>query len=159
MMSELLTLLKYTRWATERVLKTVALLTPEAYTRDMGNSFASIRDTLVHIYGADRVWLGRIQGQSLGRTNPADFPEVESLQHVWLQVLSDWPKSVQTLNPQQRIDYQSFDGTSYASTLEEIVRHVVNHASYHRGQVATMLKQLKMPVVSTDLITFYRSQT
>lgn len=108
-MPDLITLLEYTRWATQHSLQAASHLDLEAYTRDMGNSFPSIRDTLVHIYGADRAWLGRIQGQALGPAKPADFPDVESLQNVWLQVLSDWPKRVQTLNPQERISYQSFE--------------------------------------------------
>jgi uncharacterized damage-inducible protein DinB len=157
-MSELAALLEYTQWATERTLQAVSPLGLEAYTKDLGNSFPSIRDTLVHIYGADRAWLGRVQGQHLGRVDPETYTDVTGLKADWVQVLSAWPEVIKPLNPQQVISYQSFDGTAYANTLEEIVRHVVNHATYHRGQVTTMLKHLGMKPSSTDLIAFYRSR-
>jgi uncharacterized damage-inducible protein DinB len=143
-------------WATERTLQAVSALSLEAYTKDLGNSFPSVRDTLVHIYGADRAWLGRIQRQNLGRVNPEHYLDVEGLKADWLQVLAVWPEVVKHLNPQQVISYQSFDGTAYTNTFDEIIRPVVNHATYHRGQVTTMLKQQGMTPVSTDLITFYR---
>jgi uncharacterized damage-inducible protein DinB len=157
-MSELVELLEYSRWATERILQAVSILSPEIYIKDLGNSFPSIRDTLVHIYGADRAWLGRVQGQNLGRVNPEHYPDVATLKADWSQVGSSWPEVIKKLNPQQVISYQSFDGTAYTSTLDEIIRHVVNHATYHRGQVTTMLKQQGMKPISTDLITFYRNR-
>lgn len=155
-MSELLDLLEYHRWATEKVLQAVSTISAEKYTRDVGSSFPSIRDTLIHIYGADRAWLGRIQGQTPERSNPADYPSVASLREVWLETLSTFPSVVQSLNPEQRINYKAFDGTAYTNKLSDILRHVVGHGSYHRGQVTTMLRQLGEKGVATDMIAYYR---
>jgi uncharacterized damage-inducible protein DinB len=152
----LLDLLEYHRWATEKVLQAVSTLSSEKYTRDMGSSFPSIRDTLIHLYGADRAWLGRIQGQTPARPNPADYPTVAPLREVWLETLSTFPTIVQGLSPEQRISYKAFDGTAYTNKLGDIIRHVVNHGSYHLGQVTTMLRQLGEKGVSIDLIAYYR---
>jgi uncharacterized damage-inducible protein DinB len=156
-MNDLLDLLEYTRWATDKVLQTVSALSLEKYTQDLGSSFPSIRDTLIHTYGADRAWLGRIQGLGTERPNAADYPTVASLREVWLEGLSTWPSVVQQLgNTEQMISYKTFDGTAYKNKLSDIIRHVVNHGTYHRGQVTTMLRQLGEKGVSTDMIAYYR---
>ncbi len=57
------------------------------------------------------------------------------------------------------IDYRLFSGIAAASPMWQMVQHVVNHASYHRGQVTTMLRQAgAQPAKSMDLITFYRER-
>jgi uncharacterized damage-inducible protein DinB len=155
-MTELLDLLEYTRWASERTLQAASALTSETYTKDLGSSFPSIRDTLVHIYMADKTWLGRIQGQSPVPPNPQDYPNVASLRESWLEILSTFPTVVQSLSPEQTITYKAFDGTPYSNKLSNIIRHVVNHGTYHRGQVTTLLRQLGENVVKTDMIAYYR---
>lgn len=155
-MNTLLDLLEYHRWASEKVLQAVATIGAEKYTKDLGSSFPSIRDTSVHIYMADKVWLGRIQGQSPERPNPADYPTVASLREVWLEILSTFPSIVQPLNPEQLISYKGFDGTPHTNKLGDIIRHVVNHGTYHRGQITTMLRQLGEKAVTTDMIAYYR---
>ncbi len=156
-MNTLLDLLEYHRWATEKVLQAVSTLSAEKYTKDLGSSFPSIRDTLVHVYGADRAWLGRIQGQTPERPKPQDYPTLASLREVWLEALSNWPSTVQGIGHiEKMIAYKAFDGTPYQSKLSDIIRHVVNHGSYHRGQVTTMLRQLGEKAVLTDMIAYYR---
>jgi uncharacterized damage-inducible protein DinB len=156
-MNDLLDLLEYTRWATDKVMQTVSTLSAETYTKDLGSSFPSIRDTLVHTYGADRAWLGRIQGQTPERPNLADYPTVAALREVWLEVLSSWPSTVQQFgNTEQVISYKAYDGTAYSNKLSDIIRHVVNHGTYHRGQVTTMLRQLGEKGITTDMIAYYR---
>jgi uncharacterized damage-inducible protein DinB len=154
--NELLDLLEYHRWATEKVLQAVSTLGAEKYTKDLGSSFPSVCDTLIHIYGADRAWLGRIQGQQLERPRPEDYPSVAVLREVWLETLSTFPSVVQSQSPDKPVSYKAFDGTPYTNKLAEIIRHVVNHGTYHRGQVTTMLRQLGEKAVTTDMIAYYR---
>lgn len=159
-MNDLLDLLAYHRWATERTLEAAMKLSPEQFTAEITSSFPSVRDTLVHTFGADRAWLGRIAGESPERGNPADFPTPESLREPWLSVLEAWPKRVSGIaDPGAVISYTSFNGDPFTSLLEEIVRQVVNHGTYHRGQVTTMFRQLGAQTVNTDLITYYRQKT
>ena len=61
---DLRVLVDYHYWARDRLLQAVDALTPEQFTRDMGNSFRSIRDTLVHLYFAEWVWHMRWHGTS-----------------------------------------------------------------------------------------------
>ncbi|MGL4609911.1 MAG: DinB family protein [Trueperaceae bacterium] len=159
-MNDILDLLEYHRWATEKVLQIVATLPPEYYSKDLGSSFPSIQSTLVHCYSADRAWLGRIHGQRLEPLSPADYPSITSLREVWLETLSIWLTVLQQLEePKQIISYHAYNGTAYHNKLSDIVRHVVNHSTYHRGQVTTMLRQLGAEGVTTDLIAYYRLKT
>ena len=157
--TELLELLEYHRWATNLTINSVRALTPEQFTQDLGSSFPSVRETLVHVFTADRAWLGRLEGQAPPRANAGDFADLASLLEVWEPVLGRWPNVVETLgDPGRLIGYKSFAGDPFSNTLGQIVRHVVNHGTYHRGQVATMLRQLGAQAVSSDLISFYRER-
>ena len=158
-MRDLLELLEYHRWATNLTVSAVRALTPEQFTQDLASSFPSVRETLVHVFTADRAWLGRLEGQAPPRAIAGDFADLASLLEVWEPVLGLWPIVVASLDdPGRLIEYKSFAGDPFSNTLGQIVRHVVNHGTYHRGQVATMLRQLGAQAVSSDLISFYRER-
>ena len=100
-----------------------------------------------------------MNGQSPTRPNPSDYPSLEGLREAWEVVLDGWKTEVAKLeNPKLEIHYKSYDGMAFTSSLEEIVKHVVNHGTYHRGQVAALLRMLGGEAVGTDLISFYRSR-
>jgi uncharacterized damage-inducible protein DinB len=158
-MKDLVELLEFHHWATNLTVNAVKALPPEQFTRDLGSSFPSVRDTLVHVFMADRAWLGRLEGQSPPRANAGDYPDLNSLLEVWEPVLTRWPTVVESLgDPERLIEYKSFTGDPFTNPLGQIVRHVVNHGTYHRGQVATMLRQLGAQAVSSDLIYFFRER-
>jgi uncharacterized damage-inducible protein DinB len=158
-MTELLELLDYQRWATLKTLDSVAKLTDEQLHRDLGSSFKGVFETLVHLFGADRAWLGRLAGEAPSRPNLADYSSLAALREAWEVVLDGWKEEVTNLeNPKLEVHYKSYDGAPFTSSLEEIVKHVVNHGTYHRGQVAAMQRMLGGEAVGTDLIGFYRSQ-
>jgi uncharacterized damage-inducible protein DinB len=149
--------LSFHRWATLRTLETSAALTPEEITRDLGGSFPSLRDTLAHSLMADNAWAHRVRGEAFERPPPEALPSsVEALRAVWETVLDAWQTILETRDPSEVIAYRAFDGSPYQSSLEEIVRHVVNHGSYHRGQVMMMLRLLGHAPASTDWIAFSR---
>jgi uncharacterized damage-inducible protein DinB len=162
-LNELQVLLDYNYWARDRVLDAAALVSPEQYTRDLGSSFHSIRNTLVHMFSAEWIWHSRWQGISpTSALNVDDYPDVATLRLAW----SDVERKTRTLVAElgepgldNVIEYKLLSGRSGASVFWQMVQHVVNHGSYHRGQVTTMLRQLgAQPPRSMDLITFYREQ-
>jgi uncharacterized damage-inducible protein DinB len=155
-------LLEYHYWARDRVLDAVATLTADQYGRDLSSSFPSIRETLVHTYSAEWAWHSRWGGHSPTAPLPADmFPDVPSLQRAWAEhegrmraLLASVPDSDLT----RAFDYTLISGAPGRSTLQQVLQHVVNHATYHRGQVTTMLRQLGAAPKNTDLIQFYRER-
>jgi len=156
------TLLDYHYWARDRLLDALVPLTPDQFTRDLGNSFKSIHETVVHIYSAEWAWHSRWTGTSpTTPIPPSQFPDVASLRSAWSDLEPNVRSFVDRLGDDglTRIcEYKLLNGAPGASPFWQMVQHVVNHASYHRGQVTTMLRQLgEKPAKSMDMIAFYRT--
>ena len=159
----LATLLDYHYWARDRVLDAAGRLTPEQFTRDLGSSFKSVRDTLVHTYSAEWAWQSRWRGVSPTSLLKADdYPDVQTIRSHW----SDLEKNVRAFLADldeagitRVIEYKLLSGQPGATPFWQMLQHMVNHASYHRGQVTTMLRQLgAAPAKSMDMIAFFREQ-
>jgi len=162
-LDDLQTLLDYHYWARDRVLTAAAALTPEQYTRDLGSSFRSVRDTLIHLYSAEWAWHLRWRGQSPTSRPPDDqFPDVAALQRHWVALEADVRGFVAQLDAKgvnRVFEYKMLNGDPGASVFWHMLQHVVNHGSYHRGQVTTMFRQLgAAPAQSMDLIRFYKER-
>jgi len=150
------------RWANAKVLESVSALTPEEYARPIGGSFGSVRGTLVHLYGADWVWLERFCGRS-PRSLPAgdDAATLEALREKWKKVEEGQSAFLATLTPErlgQPLSYVNFAGESWTYPLGETLLHLANHGTYHRGQVVTLLRQLGKKPVSTDYLRYLDAQ-
>jgi uncharacterized damage-inducible protein DinB len=158
---DLQTMIDYHYWARDRVLEAVESLTPELYARDMGNSFKSIRDTLGHIYAAEWAWYERWHGRSVSALPNADqFGDLASLKRAWTEHESKMRAFVDGIgvDVDRVMEYKLLSGAPGASPIWQMVQHVVNHASYHRGQITTMLRQLgAKPPKSLDMIAYYRT--
>ena len=157
-------LLDYHYWARDRVVAAVAELSADDFIAPRGNSFSSIRDTLAHTYFAEWAWYSRWLGESPSRLPELDqFADIESLRNAWNsleQKVRAHLESMSDADLQQVTNYRLFSGVAGASPMWQMVQHVVNHASYHRGQVTTMLRQAGAPPPkSMDLIAFYRERS
>jgi uncharacterized damage-inducible protein DinB len=158
---DLRTLLDYHYWARDRLLDALEPLTAEQLTRDMGNSFKSIHETVAHVYAAEWAWYERWQGHSPTALLPSDrFPDLASIRRTWVEHEAKMRAYVESLGEDggsRVIDYTLLSGHAGSSPIWQMLQHVVNHASYHRGQVTTMLRQLgAQPAKSMDMIAFYR---
>jgi uncharacterized damage-inducible protein DinB len=149
----------YNRWADRRILAKAGTLANEDFIRPMGNSFSSVRDTLAHILGAEWIWLERWQGRSpKALLDAAAFPKVQSLKSRWETVKHDQTQFIQALTQQrlgEELAYLNQRRQRYSYPLWQQMVHVVNHSSYHRGQVTTLLRQLGGEAVSTDFLLYY----
>jgi uncharacterized damage-inducible protein DinB len=152
----------YNSWANHRTLDACAPLSEEQFTRDLHSSFRSVRDTLTHIMLVEWLWLERWQGRSPDKYPPAtDFPTLESVRHRWTEVernLLDYVASLKPEDLDRVISHKTMAGVPQSAPLWQMLQHLVNHGTYHRGQVATMLRQLDAKAISTDLILFYRER-
>ena len=153
-------LLDFHYWAGDRVMTAVEPLSADQYSRPMSNSFTSIRDTLNHIYHAEWIWYSRWNGVSPTSFPTDEIPDLATLRARW----SDMEANVRAYltaagdaGLRRVIEYKLMSGKEAASPLWQMAAHVVNHATYHRGQVTTMLRQLGAPPPqSTDMITYFR---
>lgn len=149
------TALAYTAWANRRVLDACRALSDEELKRDLRTSFRSVHGTLFHILGGERLylrfWLGQPRDLSITDNDYPDVArlgafhdEIGGLHSAFLDGLTDAKLAAKWIHPRR--------GTEHA--LAEMLQHVVNHGSYHRGQVATMLRQLGREAPATDFILF-----
>jgi uncharacterized damage-inducible protein DinB len=152
-------LFDYNRWAGHRALTAASTLATDDFLRPMGNSFSSVRDTLAHILGAEWVWLERWQGRSPeALLDPAVFPTVQSLESRWKIVEREQMQFIEALTPQrlrEELAYINLRGQRYSYPLWQQLVHVVNHSSYHRGQITTLLRQLGAEAASTDFLVYF----
>ena len=153
------TLFAYNRWANARVLDAAAKLTPEQFTRDLRSSHHSVRDTLVHIISGEWIWLMWWQGKSPKEMfDPAEFPAMAALRARWAQVEREQAEFVGEATDEslrQEIRYTNLRGESYAYPLWQMMHHIANHSTFHRGQVVTMLRQLGAVPPATDSLVFF----
>lgn len=159
-MDELRTLFGFNRWASRLFLDATETLSTEALTRDMGSSFPSVLATLTHMLAAEWVWLERWLGRS-----PDGFPDNSALTSVgavrkrWEELWEEQAAFLHSLeagDEDRPVTYRNLSGAEFTQPLGHLLRHVVNHASYHRGQLTTLLRQLDHAAPATDLVTFYR---
>lgn len=151
--------LEYSLWATQEVMGAVKALPQEALAADRGNSFGGIFDTLLHVFRADRIWHARFCGLTgVAFAQPGDEAlTLEGLAQAWpqyLQGLAAWVRAQSNESLAGELHWINLKGEAKSEKRFKALLHVVNHGSYHRGQVITMLKQAGGAVVSTDLIYY-----
>lgn len=161
---------RYNRWMNERLYEAAARLAPDALAADKGAFFGSILGTLNHIAVADMIWLHRLAGHPAGqplRAALSDLPAPASLRQMLAEdlpglqalrtrldaILATW---VDGLTPEQLaagLSYRNMAGVPATKRLGEVLMHVFNHQTHHRGQATTLLFQSGVDVGVTDLIT------
>lgn len=150
----------YDAWATNLVLDAVSALTEEQYKKDLGSSHGGVHGTLTHLYGADRIWLDRILGAEQPRiTRPDEVPNLEDMKNRIANYQREMDSFIHGLNDerlQEKFSYKDIRGNPYTTVLWHALTHKVNHASYHRGQIVSFLRQLGAKPVTTDMIAWFR---
>lgn len=149
----------YTIWATEKTLDSVHQLSEEELHRDQNVSHQSVLHTLQHIYYADRAWLARLSGRTLTAfADDGHGPDLAELSTAWPALLNEFREYIADLTDaasQELFSYHNLQGLEMTLRRWQAILHVVNHASIHRGQVVSMLRQLDKQPPSTDLVYFY----
>ena len=152
-------LLDYNRWANNLTLDAVATLSQDQFITEIVSSYRSVRDTLTHILSSEWVFLMRCLGESPKQLlDPATFPDLKSLRMKWDEVDLQWQKYLSELSEESFhnvIAYRNFRGEIWKYQLNQILQHVVNHSTYHRGQITTQLRTLGANPVMTDYLYYW----
>ena len=158
-------LYQYDRWANKRVLQAVSVLSAEQFTRDLGGSFCSVRDTLVHIIGGAWIWLAYwtepsptpafltdLRTRRATLFGPEAFPDVAAVQLKWAEVEEEQTEFVNRVTTESLETMLPFRETHVR--LAHLMQHQANHSTYHRGQIALMMRQLNAEPLATDFHVF-----
>jgi len=158
-------LYQYDRWANNRVLQATSRLTAEQFTLDLGGSFRSVRDTLVHIVGGAWIWLrywkepspshaflADLRTRRAALFEPEAFPNIAAVQLKWAEVEEEQTEFVNRITTESLETMLPFRETQIR--LAHLMQHQANHATYHRGQIALMMRQLNAEPLATDFHMF-----
>ncbi len=157
---EVLELFAYNTWANRTLFDGVAGVSAEDYLRDLKSSHGGMHGTLCHTVWAEELWLTRW----LGAPPPAvpqgrDLASLAAVRAHWEDVEARRGRFVAGFTDARLDDtvrVKPTSGGEYLHSYRQMFRHVVNHSSYHRGQVVTLMRQVGVKPPSTDLILFYR---
>jgi uncharacterized damage-inducible protein DinB len=146
----------YNRWANERTVASCRSLTREEYERKVGGGWPSVRDTLVHIASATKAWHDRFQGNSPARLlTGADVPGLDEAVALLEQADETLTRFVKETSVERRgriLSYTNLQGQVKKVPYWAVFRHAINHASYHRGQISTMIRTMGKDPKPTDLV-------
>lgn len=149
----------YNYWANERVGGWLQGLTAEVLDKELMSSFPSIRKTVFHIWDAEFIWLSRLQGSSLKNFPNAEYDNrtpILSFINVSEQ-FRNYISVQEEIFFEQETTYSNLKGQSYTTANTGIIMHCMNHSTFHRGQLVTMLRNAGISnLQSTDLITYLR---
>jgi uncharacterized damage-inducible protein DinB len=148
--------LAYTEWATSRILAAARELSSAELTRDFGTANKSVLGTLTHVFGADRVWLARLEGGAQEWPREYDLADLESDWTALYARWQSWASGLEETAIAERVSYRDLKGNPWVSPVWQIVLHVVNHGTHHRGQVAGFLRSMGKTPPPLDLIAYYR---
>jgi uncharacterized damage-inducible protein DinB len=155
-------LLRYTVWANHRAMRVAATLGVDDFKRDLGGSHGGVRGTLAHMMWTELVWLERLKGlPTPPRTDESEFSDIVALRDRWTvleQHRQAWFEAVLDSAVADTIRYKTTEGVPYETPLWQLVQHMANHSTYHRGQLTSFYRQLGARPVSTDMITWDREE-
>jgi uncharacterized damage-inducible protein DinB len=155
---EIRRLYDYTGWANRRLLDTARTLPEEQFTRTIASSFPSLRDTFAHIIGSEWLWFRRWRGK--GRTAVPPWvatANADLLSETMNELGEERDRFLTSLTAEDvhgTIEYVNVKGETHRYPLREMLPHVANHSTYHRGQAVTMLRQLGAASAATDYLVF-----
>lgn len=155
-------LFDYNYWARDRQLQACAALTEEPFLRPLGSSFSSLRDTLVHLVGVEWLYLERWRGHPPQALPAAEeFPNLTAITQRWTDIEREMRGHLGGLTDDtlaRPFTYTNLRGQTVTLPLWQIHYHFLNHQTYHRGQVSTLLRQLGSTPVATDFYVYLLSR-
>jgi uncharacterized damage-inducible protein DinB len=140
----------YNRWANRRLYAAAADLDDEAYRRDVGVFFKSLHGTLNHLLAADRIWMRRLDGagEQPQALNQVLFDDLEALRTARVaedERIVGYVSALDAARLDAVCEYRTLHGSAQLQPLRDILAHVFNHQTHHRGQAHAALTRLGVP--------------
>jgi len=159
-LQDIKTLNAYSAWATNRIFESLESLPAEETTRDMKSSHTSIHGTLTHLVGAEKMWLSRMAGTpDKAMIRPEEVPTIADIRETWEKTgfaTAQFLGSLSDKKLQETFGYLTSTGAQFTYRYSEALQHVVNHSTFHRGQVVALMRQMGHTPPDTGLTVFLR---
>ena len=146
-----LKLYQYNVWANQRILGTLQ-------RQDVHDE--KILSLMGHVVAALFLWLHRIKGLPAPDIKLWGEYSLDQLVLLAERAGNEWLKFIEeTESFDRQLTYKNYVGDPYTNNVEMIMIHLVNHSSYHRAQIAMLLRQNGFEPINTDFITYDRILT
>ena len=153
---DLASLFAFNRWANERTLASVRPLPESDYVRELGGGWPSVRATLVHLAGATAAWVERFSGRDATRLVAVEeapaYADAEALLRSAQEGLEGLLPCLTPVRLAEPFRWKNLQGVERSTPLWAAVRHTVNHGTYHRGQISSMVRRLGGKPAATDMV-------
>ena len=153
----------YNSWANQRIFETINNLPDDRIDREIVSSFSSIKKTVLHMLDAESIWWQRIKLNEKIKVPSEDFNgTISELFKILGQQSAEWKDWVDHASETQLqhvFAYQNSKKEQFKQPVYEMILHLFNHGTYHRGQLVTMLRQSGVEKIpATDFIVFCRKK-
>ena len=149
----------YTYWANRRYIAVAEGLSPEQLHKKQGHSWDDVQSVLLHMLSSEMVWLGRWNGESpKGHLDPGDYPTLSLIKEKWEQVEREMRLFIgrQTeASLETEVTYSNFAGQTFHVPLWQMLMHVPNHETHHRGELAAMFALMNVPHPEEEVIQYF----
>ncbi|CAN5428241.1 DinB family protein [soil metagenome] len=156
-------LASYNLWANKRISEYIVNAGEHKADEVIESSFPGIRKTLYHLWDGQEIWMMRLNGKSANSWPSHHF--TGTLADATLALVKNseeyvrFAENITVQSAQEVLNYNAMDGSVFSNSLEDVLMHIMNHSTFHRGQLITMLRITGFTSVgSTDFIRFIREQ-
>lgn len=149
----------YHQWAAVEILKHIQSYGEEIYTREGVNSFPSIEKMTAHVIGVEKLWLERMMGNKSPVFQQYDVSTTEKAIQAFMLLHAEMELYFASLTEEQwqaELEFTNLKGDHFRSTREEMHFTFINHASYHRGQATSFLRQFGKEGIPLDYLYFQK---
>jgi len=152
---------EYNNWANQLIIKMVNEVGEEAATKNIVSSFPSIYKTMLHILDAQVLWLHRMQHDHFPEAPSKSFKgSLVDLNTALTKSSEEFYNFIANMKEDdysKTLTYKNSTGKEYTSPYAETILHCLNHSTFHRGQIITMLRQLgKKDFIGIDYVAYCR---
>ena len=161
MKAQLVKYTEYNNWANKIITDIISNLSEEQIDKAQVSSFPSIRKTWYHIWDAQGIWMIRLHGETVTDWPSKNFKGTTSdAIDSFLNSSGEFAALIKGFNEEvikNNIQYKNIEGKEFTNTIADIVMHVMNHSTFHRGQLISMFREVGITKIpSTDFITYCR---
>ncbi|MGG4033201.1 DinB family protein [Paenibacillus cisolokensis] len=147
----------YHIWANERMMNHLKSLPGEILLKEVDLGFKSIAEVIGHIVSVDEVWFSRIKEEPSASLANKQFSNIEEAGNYMNNLQSQIREYLLSVHDMEKsVTYTNTAGQEFRNSIAEIVQHVVNHGTYHRGNISTILRHLGYSGIQTDYIAYLR---
>ncbi len=157
-------LFEYHVWANETMCSWLNKIDDAQWKQNIVSSFNSIESTVLHVASAEKLWLERFENKPSNDLLINSFKGSKAeLASVWLEISNSLKILIENFDEErlkENLTYKNIKGIEFTIPYYWLFTHVVNHSTYHRGQLVTMLRQVGFTDVhSIDMSTFFTTNT